>query len=111
MFCPECGYILNKTEEELTIVLNCEKCGYSVAATNTVLLERKNKKHDIFILNGNFQSIELIKLVSKIKNVNFIQARLLLKNTPQLYLISDNEENLQTVIKQLKQLNITYQIN
>lgn len=86
----------------------CLNCGRNVVTSNCELLEEKNKKYSIFLLNGDYKNIEHIKIIAKIKNINYVKARSILKSKNRIFLISTHKKELKHIVDELDRLNIEY---
>ncbi|WP_295219974.1 hypothetical protein [Ruminococcus sp.] len=86
----------------------CLNCGRSIVTSACELLEEKNKKYSIFLLNGDYTNIDHIKVVAKAKNINYIKARSILKSKNRIFLIFGKKEDLKHIIDELNNLNIEY---
>ena len=78
--CPECGEIMNETYDKPALNLTCPKCGNKIATTRWEPIDLDSTEYEIIISKGNEESMENIKLISKISGENYIKSKELLSN-------------------------------
>ena len=78
--CPECGTIMNETYDKPALNLVCPKCGNKIATTRWEPIDLDSTEYEIIISKGNTESMDNIKLVSKLTGENYIKSKELLLN-------------------------------
>lgn len=108
MKCDKCGADMQFKKNGLSIEWNCLNCGHALVTTNSILIEEANKMNTIYVLNGDYKDIKHIKFISKIKNINYIQSRNLLKNCKKIEITSISNRNINYVIQTMDRLKLEY---
>ncbi|MCR5847843.1 MAG: Zn-ribbon domain-containing protein [Lachnospiraceae bacterium] len=75
MKCLRCGFEVLTESGNSEIIVKCPKCGWTAVTTYMSEIEDDLTKYSIFIEQGNSTDRELIKLVSELSGMNFLEAR------------------------------------
>lgn len=106
--CPKCGNEVKVIINGFDLINRCTVCDYEVSTTYNSPMDFDGTKYVISILAHNEISLDNIKLISKLTNSNFLQAKSCLEKGYMFdkeYAISILEKK-----KLLDKTNIRYQI-
>jgi len=84
--CEVCGGNLEFRVQGSTEGFFCTQCDWSVVTTSIPPIVSDIKKYQIYLLSADYQNKEQIQAISKVANVNFLQARKMMqKRRPLLF--------------------------
>ncbi len=107
MKCPKCNSELIEKISFGSREYVCTNCGYGVAAFVTEPIEEDETIYDIYIDDDEL-SIDKIKLLSSISNLNFINVKKACDNHSIIY--SDKAIKIKEAISMLDESKIKYHI-
>lgn len=108
--CDKCGSIMQLKTNGLSLEWICKNCDNAIVTTNVNLLNQMNRLYTLYIINGDYQNIEHIRFLSQTKNINYIQARNLLKNQKKIDIISAKNDIIEKIVLQMDKLNMEYHL-
>lgn len=110
VICDKCGAIMRLKTIGLSLEWICTNCNNAIVTTNVDLLNEINKLYTLQMINGDYQNIDHIKFLAQIKNVNYIQARNLLKEQKNIEIILAKKDIVMDIISKMDKLNIEYHL-
>lgn len=75
MICEKCGAEMVDRSGVKSICIECPQCGWGWATTTYDPTDEDCTPYEIWVLPGNPQSLDAIRLIACIANINFIQAK------------------------------------
>ena len=78
--CPKCETKMKFIKEQFSIAWVCPKCGYGEATTTTEPIYEDNNTYSVILDQNDENNIDIIKTLSKITGLNFMQTKELIKN-------------------------------
>ncbi len=78
--CPECNSEMVAEYNKPALTLTCPKCGCKIATTKWDDIDVDPNIYKIIVMPNNDESIESIKIISKLTGKNFKESKELLKN-------------------------------
>ncbi len=84
--CEKCGSTMRLKTNGLSLEWKCTGCDNAIVTTNAALLKKINMLYTLYMINGDYKNIEHIRFLSQTKNINYIQARSLLKKQKKIKL-------------------------
>lgn len=90
--------------------LYCTKCQkWLVAATYIPPIDSDTQEYRVILESGDFRNTEHVKAISSVSNVNFLQARNVLREAAA-EVIKDKARTVQTAVSLLDSVGIRYRI-
>lgn len=78
--CEKCGEIMKQYKKYGSIGMECPKCGWGWVTTNVDQINNDNILYTLKIKQNNNPSIDLIRIISKILNKNFLDSKNKIQN-------------------------------
>lgn len=75
LICEKCGAEMVDRSVGASICIECPKCGWGWATTTYDLTDDDHTSYEIWLAPGNPQSLDVIRLIADIANINFVQAK------------------------------------
>jgi hypothetical protein len=110
MICPECKSDTKSTVEGSTLIISCEKCGWSIATTYIDPIYEDEKSYMLLMGQDAPISKEALKVVSTLVEVNFIQAKELLKS-PGAKVLEGKAPEIKKAIEKLSSAGVPFRVH
>ena len=76
--CEKCGAEMIDRSSGDSIVVECSKCGWGWATTTYDPTIDDDTSYEIWLMPGNMQTLDTIRLIADIAGVNYLQAKKML---------------------------------
>ena len=107
--CEKCGAEMLPIDPTNPVGLKCPNCGWGWAITFIDPIYNDQINYSVFLLEGNEQTKENIKVVSKVTNLNMLQARKIIESTPY-EIFSGKAVNVKAVIELLRTQSLSFKV-
>ena len=109
IICEKCGAEMLPIESNNPVGLKCPNCVWGWATTFIDPIYNDQTNYSVFLLEGNEQTKEKIKVVSKITNLNMLQAIKIFESTPY-EIFSGKAVNVKAAIELLRTQSLNFKV-
>ena len=109
--CERCGHLLEARRSGTTQGLFCPNCDWSVVTTYIPEIKLDATSYEILITGGDYRSLDQVKLLARVGDMNFITARKLLQENSPFVLPKRDATATAEVRDQLDSAGLGYQIS
>ncbi len=115
--CEKCGTEMVNRSSKYSVVVECPKCGWGWATTSYDPTDDDNTEYEIWLLPGNVQTMETMRLIAHIASINYLQSKKMLESeTPVMLYKACHEavanlnkvQRIQDIAKKLNGSNIRF---
>lgn len=92
MLCEKCGLEMKYFQDSSTQGWNCEECGWSLVTSSINAIDTDMTIYSIYINSMGEINNDHLKLIAKLANVSYVEAKMLLQTDKSLLCTSN--ENL-----------------
>ena len=82
IICEKCGAEMLPIDSNKPVGMTCPHCGWGWATTYIDPLQNDDTTHIVSLAKGNIATRSAIKIVAKISNKNYVQAKKVIENSP-----------------------------
>ena len=107
--CQKCGTEMIPIDDDKPIGMKCPECGWSWATTFIEPIEEDTTVYQVSLTEA-VKSSETIKVISKTTNKNYIQAKDIISNLPQV-IFSGKATDVKRIIQLLDEEDLKYDID
>ena len=80
--CEKCGSEMRPIDSNKPVGMTCPNCGWGWATTYIDPLQNDDTTYIVSLAKGNIATRSAIKIVAKISNKNYVQAKKVIENSP-----------------------------
>ena len=110
MVCEKCRQNMNWCVEGSTQVWRCPACGWNIVTSYIDDIDHDDTVYSLYISCSSEVDKRIIKLVSKIANVNFVTAKQMLKEK-KICILRAKAPKIKDAIEDLQELGICYNVS
>lgn len=107
--CPKCGKELKRIKQNSGVAYCCINCDYSVATTDLDPIFEDQQEYTITLLPNNSINKDILKVISSITNLNYIDCKKMVEKAPSIIFKGDATD-AKDVKAKLDNNNIKYSI-
>ena len=82
IICEKCGTEMLPIDSNKPVGMTCPNCGWGWATTYIDPLQNDDTTYIVSLAKGNIATRSAIKIVAKISNKNYVQAKKVIENSP-----------------------------
>lgn len=110
MICPECGSDTISRIEGSSLVIECPKCGWSVATSHIDPIFEDETVYTVTVANGNVPDKAALKAVSSVIGENYIAAKRALES-PGTVLLRGRAPEVRECVDRLTDSNVAFEVS
>ncbi|MBR1599899.1 MAG: hypothetical protein IJ661_13455 [Lachnospiraceae bacterium] len=109
MICEQCDIVMESFSDNSVIGWRCPKCGWAIVTSNLGKIHNDIVEYSIYITNPINASVDRIKLVAKITNTNYLNAKKLLEEG-NCCIYKGKAVDVKNIIEELIKVEINYDV-
>ncbi|MDE7340357.1 MAG: hypothetical protein K2N80_07310 [Lachnospiraceae bacterium] len=110
MVCKKCGEAMNWSIDGSTQGWSCPVCGWGIVTTYIDEIDIDQTEYCIYIKNMTIIGMEIIKIVAKIANVNFMIAKQMLQEK-EACILKARAPEIKAAIAKLQESDIDFMVS
>lgn len=92
VICEKCGTEMVDRSVGASISIECPKCGWGWATTTCDITDDDHTPYEIWLAPGNPQSLDAIRIIADIANINLVQAKMTLASEKAIMIYKAHPE-------------------